>query len=99
MDRSPSREERLRGFQWARQSLRSDDREVIIHVIVKGISMKRVAKRMRCSPEATPMLLLRATRKLKTAFGRIENTGSLRPPIDAHVSEKLMEEGNCHGNE
>lgn len=44
------------------------------------------------------MLLLRAMRKLKAAFGEIESSDSLRLPIDARLSEKLLESGNGPGD-
>jgi RNA polymerase sigma-70 factor (ECF subfamily) len=95
--KGPTRHERLQRFQRALESLRPEDREVIILVSVKGIPMKDAAKKIGRSPEATSMLLLRAMRKLKAAFGGIDSTDSLRLPIDARLSEKLMGEGDGHG--
>jgi RNA polymerase sigma-70 factor (ECF subfamily) len=96
--KGPSRQERLQRFQRALESLRPEDREVIVLVSVKGIPVKDVAKRMGRSPEATSMLLLRAMRKLKAAFGETESTDSLRLPVDARLSEEAAGEGNGHGD-
>lgn len=52
--KGPPRQERLERFQKALDSLRPEDREVIVLVSVKGIPVKDVAKRMAALPKRRP---------------------------------------------
>jgi RNA polymerase sigma-70 factor, ECF subfamily len=83
---SPSRglrrEERLTRLEESLERLTPDHREVIILSHLEGLPTREVALRMGRSRPATAMLLLRALRELKAAFG---STDSL------HLPEALLE--------
>jgi RNA polymerase sigma-70 factor (ECF subfamily) len=91
---SPSRglrrDERFDRLKSVLGSLPPDYARVILLARVECLPMKDVAKRMKRSPEAASMLLLRALLKLKSAFG---DTDSLHLP-----ARSLEEEGNDHGH-
>jgi RNA polymerase sigma-70 factor (ECF subfamily) len=78
---SPSRglrrEERLIRLEEALERLTPDHREVIILSHLEGLPTREVALRMGRSRPATAMLLFRALRELKAAFG---STDSLHLP-------------------
>ncbi len=91
--KGPERAERFDRFRAALGQLRPEDREIILLVSVKGIPVKEAARKLGKSPEATAMQLLRATRRLKEAFGKTDSTDSLRLPPDA----RLDGDGGGHG--
>jgi RNA polymerase sigma-70 factor (ECF subfamily) len=67
------REERLERLEAALDSLSPDHRQVIQLARIEGLSMKEVAARMGRSEAAASVLLVRAMRKLKAAFGSTES--------------------------
>ena len=83
--RRDARFERLRD---ALSLLSPDHRKVIFLVRVRGLPVKEVARRMGQTPNYVSVLLFRALKELKKAFGATE---SLRLP---HRS--LEDEGNGH---
>jgi RNA polymerase sigma factor (sigma-70 family) len=74
---SPSRaqrqSERFDRLQEALNALSKDHREVIVLARLKGLSTTEIAKRMKRTPNAVSLLLLRALRKLKETFGETES--------------------------
>ncbi len=76
------REERFDRLEEALGSLPAEYRQVIIFASVRGLRMKEVAERMGRSVEAVSSLHLRALRKLKAAYGKVESTESIRLPPD-----------------
>jgi RNA polymerase sigma-70 factor (ECF subfamily) len=73
------REERFARLQQALDALSPDHREVIRLARIERLSMKEVAARMGRSVGAVSVLLVRAMRKLKRAFGATESF-HLSPP-------------------
>jgi RNA polymerase sigma-70 factor (ECF subfamily) len=67
------REERFDRLQAALDNLSPDHREVIQLARIEGLSMKEVAAKMNRSEAAASVLLVRAMRKLKAAFGSTES--------------------------
>lgn len=76
------RQERLDRLVEALESLRPEHREVIIRISVDREPVKHVAASMGRTPAATSMLLFRALRNLREAYGEIDSTDSLRLPED-----------------
>lgn len=76
------REERFERLEKALGSLPPEYGEVIILASVRGLPMKEVAERMGRSAEAVSSLHLRALRKLKAAYGKIDSTESIGLPPD-----------------
>ncbi len=67
---------RLERFQRLEESLRSlkeEYREIIILARIRGLPIHEIATRMNRSEDAVSMLLLRALRKLKEAFGETDS--------------------------
>jgi RNA polymerase sigma-70 factor (subfamily 1) len=76
------REERFDRLERALGSLSPEHRDVLLLAGVRGLPMKEVAERMGRSVEAVSSLHLRALRKLKAAYGKIDSTESIRLPPD-----------------
>ncbi len=76
------REERFDRLDTALGSLPAEYRQVVIFASVRGLPMKEVAERMGRSIEAVSSLHLRALRKLKAAYGKMDSTESIRLPPD-----------------
>lgn len=73
--RGMRREERFNRLRDALLTLRPDHRKVIALVRLEGLSLAEAGRRLGRSPEATSMLLLRALRALRSAFGETESVG------------------------
>ena len=67
------REERLQRLEAALRTLSPEHREVIVLSRIEGLSLAAVAERTGRSAVAVSALLLRALRKLRTAFGDTES--------------------------
>jgi RNA polymerase sigma-70 factor (ECF subfamily) len=79
------RQERMDRLVEALERLRPEHREVILRISVDREPVKQVAAAMGRTPAATSMLLLRALRKLREAYGEIDSTDSLRLPRDGEL--------------
>jgi RNA polymerase sigma-70 factor (ECF subfamily) len=77
-----AREERFECLRQALDSLSPEHRQVILLARVKGLPMKEIAARMGKRVSTASMLLLRAQRKLKAAFGKLTSARSLDLPHD-----------------
>jgi RNA polymerase sigma-70 factor (ECF subfamily) len=81
-----ARKERFDRLETAMNSLAPDYREVILLARLREIPLREVAKRMGRSADAISMLLLRAGRKLREAFG---HTDSLHLPPRSLADEDI----------
>jgi RNA polymerase sigma-70 factor (ECF subfamily) len=84
------REERLQRLEAALRALSPEHREVIVLSRIEGLPLAAVAGRMERSPAAVSGLLLRALRKLRSAFGDTESfslpvSGIALPPAVDHA--------------
>jgi RNA polymerase sigma-70 factor (ECF subfamily) len=89
------RDERFRRLQKALHSLSPDHRQVILLARIEGLPLKEVAARMKRSPAAVTQLLLRALRKLRSAFG---DTESLSLPPRSLLSEPENQDDGGDGS-
>lgn len=71
------REERFARLEKALRGLSEQHREVIVLARVRGLPIKDIAQEMGSTPAAVSMMLVRALRKLRVAFG---DTGSFSLP-------------------
>ena len=83
------RNERFDRLEAALVGLRADHQEVVRLARIEGLPIKAIAARMKRSPGAVKVLLLRALRELKRTFGETE---SLNLP-----DRSLKAEGGCDG--
>jgi RNA polymerase sigma-70 factor (ECF subfamily) len=81
------RDERFDHLQRALDSLAPDHRQVILLASVDLLPLREVARRMDRSPDAVSMLLLRAMKKLRAAYGRIESTDSFSLPRERSLKD------------
>lgn len=81
------REERMDRLEAALDSLRPDDRQVLVLARIEGLSVREIAQRMDRTEAATMKLLSRAVSRLREAFG--EETESLGlPPRALGLTER-----------
>jgi RNA polymerase sigma-70 factor (ECF subfamily) len=90
--KGPERQERFERLKEALSTLSPEHRQVIHLARLDGLRIEDVAERMGRSKEATSMLLLRAMRKLKVAFGSTESFGL--PPWS--LGGEGMDDGERH---
>jgi RNA polymerase sigma-70 factor (ECF subfamily) len=67
------REERFSRLEKAIGSLKASHREVIILARVRGLPLREIAAQMGSTPKAVSMLLVRAQRSLRAAFGHTDS--------------------------
>jgi len=91
------REERFERLKGVLRSLKPDHAKVIWLARVQGLSIGEVARRMDRTPEATSMLLLRALKKLKAAFGETESFHL--PPRSLETEAEADGEGETGGGD
>ena len=82
------RGERLERLQKALDQLPPSYRQVLRSVVVEGLPLVEIARRLGKTPNAVSLLLLRANRKLRASFG---DTQSLHLPPDS------LDWGDGHG--
>jgi RNA polymerase sigma factor (sigma-70 family) len=67
------RQERFERLEAVFATLSPDRRQVVTLALLEDLPIREVAARMGRSPDAASMLLLRALRQLKQAFGHTES--------------------------
>jgi RNA polymerase sigma-70 factor (ECF subfamily) len=73
--RALRREERFERLREALESLSPEHREVIVLARIEGLRIDEIARRLDRTPNAVSLLLARALRKLRAAFGDTESLG------------------------
>ena len=80
--RAMRREERFERLEAAIHRLSPEHREVLLLVRIEGLPIQEVARRLQKTPNAVSRMVLRASRKLKEAFGDTQSLGL--PPRRLH---------------
>jgi RNA polymerase sigma-70 factor (ECF subfamily) len=81
------REERFERLRKALESLSPEHREVIVFARIEGLRIDEIARRLGRTPNAVSLLLTRALRKLRDAFGDTESLGLPARRLDLEGGE------------